>query len=233
MEMIKNILLGFTLLITSIAYAEDTIVIGDTEINLPQVEGFQSIGQNHMMYEILLNFVPPSNELLDIKIQNSDIDAEIRGIEPQYNRYIVMQTYIPTKNRSVTKREFEQLRNYLDNQYEQMTKAIQSKIDELAEKGSKEISNKYSVEMAAKITDNVPLEIFYNQGQRFSAMNLMTGSVAVEGQSESISTTMGLNVLHVKEKIIYLYIYEESDSKSAREWVRKMSTDFSNAIIEQ
>lgn len=233
MEMIKNILLGFTLLITSIAYAEDTIVIGDTEINLPQVEGFQSIGQNHMMYEILLNFVPPSNELLDIKIENSDIDAEIRGIEPKYKRYIVMQTYIPTKNRSVSKNEFEQLRNFLDNQYEQMTKAIQSKVDELAEKGSKEVSNKYSVEMAAKITDNVPLEIFYNQGQRFSAMNLMTGNVMVDGQSESVSTTMGLNVLHVKEKIIYLYVYEESDSKSAREWVREMSTDFSNAIIKQ
>lgn len=233
MEMIKNILFGFTLLITSIAYAEDKIVIGDTEINLPQVEGFQSIGQNHMMYEILMNFVPPSNELLDIKIENSDIDAEIRGIEPEYKRYIVMQTYIPTKNRSVSKNEFEQLRNFLDNQYEQMTKAIQSKVDELAEKGSKEVSNKYSVEMAAKITDNVPLEIFYNQGQRFSAMNLMTGSVTVEGQSESVSTTMGLNVLHVKEKIIYLYVYEESDSKSAREWVREMSTDFSNAIIKQ
>ena len=231
--MIKNILLGFTLLITSIAYAEDTIVIGDTEINLPQVEGFQSIGQNHMMYEILLNFVPPSNELLDIKIENSDIDAEIRGIEPEYKRYIVMQTYIPTKNRSVSKNEFEQLRNFLGNQYEQMTKAIQSKVDELAEKGSKEVSNKYSVEMAAKITDNVPLEIFYNQGQRFSAMNLMTGNVMVDGQSESVSTTMGLNVLHVKEKIIYLYVYEESDSKSAREWVREMSTDFSNAIIKQ
>lgn len=55
----------------------------------------------------------------------------------------------------------------------------------------------------------------------------------VDGQSESVSTTMGLNVLHVKEKIIYLYVYEESDSDSARDWVKKMSTDFSNAIIKQ
>ncbi|WP_018623666.1 hypothetical protein [Kangiella aquimarina] len=231
--MIKKIIAGLALSIAVIASAEDRIVIGDTEITIPQVEGFQSIGPSHLMYDIMLNFVPPSNELLDIKITNSDIDAEIRGMEPEYNRYIVMQTYIPTKNRAVSKKEFEQLRNFLDNQYEEMTKAIQSQVDELAEKGSKKVSNKYSVEMATKITDNVPLEVFHNQGYRFSAMNLMTGNVMVDGQSESVSTTMGLNVLHVKEKIIYLYVYEESDSESARDWVKKMSTDFSNTIIEQ
>ena len=231
--MITKWLLGLALLLISVVHAEDKVLIGNTEIKVPQVEGFQSIGQSHIMHEIMLSFVPPTNELLDIKIANDDIDAEIRGMEPEYKRYIVMQTYIPTKNRSVTKTEFDQLRMFLDSQYEEMTKAIESKIDEMAEKGSKEISDKYSLEMAMKITDNVPLEIFYNQDQRFSAMNLMTGSVDIEGQSESVSTTMGLNVLHVKGKIIYLYVYEESDSEAARDWVKKMSTDFSKAIIKQ
>lgn len=231
--MIKKILLGIILLGITSVYAKDTVLVGQTEINIPQVEGFQSIGPSHLMYDIMLNFVPPTNELLDIKIKNSDIDAEIRGMEPEYNRYIVMQTYIPTKNRVVSKNEFEQLRNFLDNQYVEMTKAIQSQVDELAEKGSKEVSNKYSVEMAAKITDNVPLEVFHNQGSRFSAMNLMTGNVMVEGQSESVSTTMGLNVLHVKGKVIYLYVYEEADSQAARDWVKNISTEFSEALIKQ
>lgn len=231
--MIKKILLGIILLGITSVYAKDTVLVGQTEITIPQVEGFQSIGPSHLMYDIMLNFVPPTNELLDIKITNSDIDAEVRGMEPEYNRYIVMQTYIPTKNRVVSKNEFGQLRNFLDNQYVEMTKAIQSQVDELAEKGSKEVSNKYSVEMAAKITDNVPLEVFHNQGSRFSAMNLMTGNVMVDGQSESVSTTMGLNVLHVKDKIIYLYVYEETDTESARNWVRKMSRDVGEALIKQ
>lgn len=231
--MIKKILLGIILLGITSVYAKDTVLVGQTEITIPQVEGFQSIGPSHLMYDIMLNFVPPTNELLDIKITNSDIDAEVRGTEPEYNRYIVMQTYIPTKNRVVSKNEFGQLRSFLDNQYVQVTKAIQSQVDELAEKGSKEVSNKYSVEMAAKITDNVPLEVFHNQGSRFSAMNLMTGNVMVDGQSESVSTTMGLNVLHVKGKVIYMYVYEETDSQSARDWVKKMSTEFSEALIKQ
>ncbi|MBD3652893.1 hypothetical protein [Kangiella sp.] len=233
MEMIKKIVLGLLLFVASVVYAEDTILIGETEIKLPQVEGFQSIGQSHFMYDIMLSFVPPTNELLDIKLQNSDIAAEVRGDEPQYNRYIVVQTYRPAKNRAVTDSEFTQLRNYLDTQYDDMTRAIQSKIDELSEKGSKAISDKYSVEMAFKVSENVPLETFYNEGQRFSAMHLMRTDVNVEGISEVVRTTMGLNVLHVKKKIIYLYVYEESDSESARDWVKSTSTSFSEAIIKQ
>ena len=233
MEMIKKILLSLVISVSTAAIAEDKIVIGNTEIKIPKVEGFQSVGQSHIMYEMMLSFVPPSNELLDIKIANSDIDAEIRGLAPKYKRYIVVQTYIAGKNRTVSKNEFSQLRNILNTQYEELTKKIQSRLDELAEKGSKEVSEKFSVEMATEISDNVPLEITHNQGSRFSAMNIMTSNIAIEGQTETVSTTIGMNVLHVKDKIIYLYVYEETDTESARNWVRKMSRDVGEALIKQ
>ena len=228
-----SLLLILTLVLVSVVKAEDTIVIGETRIQLPAVEGFSSIGKSHFFYDILSNFVPPTNELLDVKIENSDIAAEVSGGEPQYRRYIVIQTFIPAKNRQLTDSEFNTLRQYLDSQYLEMTESLRSQIDELMEKGAKKTGEKYFNEMAIEVTDNVPLEIFHNQGPRFSALNLMRANFAINGEVEPIISTMGLNVLHIKGKVIYVYVYSESDSEQEREWVKNTSNHFSEALIQQ
>lgn len=233
MEMIKKLIIMLCLSAASWSvYAED-ISIGEETIIIPPLEGFTTLPDDHMMSRVMKNFVPDTNELLLVKVLEVDLNDDLEGTESRaFEQLMIMQTYKATKNEALGIKEFSFIREYLNTNYKTMFKKLQSKVDSMVDEGAEKFNQEHMTNLALKISDNVPLEVFYNEKERFSGLNVMKSEAFALGNTIKSTDLMSLNVLLVRGKAIFLYLYTPYQSESDKTWIKNLSNDYSQKLLK-
>lgn len=216
--MIKKIGLFIVLLgLTSFTAAKE-VTIGDVTINLPLQEGFVELPETHFYTEFMQDFTPQTNELLVIQAPKNELTQSLEMKAEQFSKSIVVQTFKGTKYRQVSKEEFGQVKDFMKQNFEQISETLRQRINNEMDASSSKVSNKYDVDVALSITDMVPLEIFAETENHYGSTYLMKSSVAVDGEAaDNDNILMAINVMLVKGKIIYLYVYSADESEESHQ----------------
>ncbi|PXF64355.1 hypothetical protein [Kangiella spongicola] len=216
--MIKKIGLFIVLLgLTSFTAAKE-VTIGDVTINLPLQEGFVELPETHFYTEFMQDFTPQTNELLVIQAPKDELTQTLEMKAEQFSKSIVFQTFKGTKYRQVSKAEFGQIKDFMKQNFEQISETLRQRINNEMDASSSKVSNKYDVDVALSITDMVPLEIFAETENHYGSTYLMKSSVAVDGEAaDNDNILMAINVMLVKGKIIYLYVYSADENEESHQ----------------
>ena len=231
--MIKKIGLFIVLLgLTSFTVAKE-VTIGDVTINIPLQEGFVELPETHFYTEFMKDFTPQTNELLVIQAPKDELTQTLEMKAEQFSKSIVIQTFKGTKYRQVSKAEFGQIKDFMKQNFEQISETLRQRINNEMDASSTKVSNKNDVDVALSITDMVPLEIFSETENHYGSTYLMKSSVAVDGEAaDNDNILMAINVMLVKGKIIYLYVYSADENKDGHQLLLKLSNKVAVSILK-
>lgn len=229
--MIKKIGLLIVLLgVTSFSAAKE-VAIGEESINLPLQKGFVELPETHMYTEYMRDFTPESNELLVIQAPQAELTQALEVKGDQFSKSIVIQTFRGTKYRQVSEVEFGQVKDFMKQNFQQISEKLKEKINNEMESSSNKVSEKYDVDLALSITDMVPLEIFADTANHYGSTYLMKSNVAVDGEvADNDNILMSINVMLVKGKIIYLYVYSTDKSEESHQQLVNLSNLTADSI---
>ncbi|GAA0208495.1 hypothetical protein GCM10009123_14950 [Kangiella japonica] len=231
--MIKKIGLFIVLLGLASFTAAKEVIIGDVTIKLPLQEGFMELPETHFYTEFMQDFTPQTNELLVIQAPKDELTQTLEMKGEQFSTSIVIQTFKGTKYRQVSKAEFGQIKDFMKQNFEQISETLKQRINSEMDASSSKVSNKYDVDVALSITDMVPLEIFADTANHYGSTYLMKSSVAVDGEAEdNDNVLMAINVMLVKGKIIYLYVYNLDEGEESHQELLQLSKKVALSISE-
>lgn len=231
--MIKKIGLFIVLLgLTSFTAAKE-VTIGDVTINLPLQEGFVELPETHFYTEFMQDFTPQTNELLVIQAPKNELTQTLEIKDEQFSKSIVVQTFKGTKYRQVSKAEFGQIKDFMKQNFEQISETLRQRINNEMDASSSKVSNKYDVDVALSITEMVPLEIFAETESHYGSTYLMKSSVAVDGEAaDNDNILMAINVMLVKGKIIYLYVYSADENEESHQQLVNLAKQTAGRVKE-
>jgi hypothetical protein len=80
--------------------------------------------------------------------------------------------------------------------------------------------------------DTIPLGIFDETNNSISSLVIVQQVGEVDGKKEVYITAVAPNILVIKGKMIYLYVFNEYHSEVDSEWVKSISKEWITAVIE-
>lgn len=231
--MIKKGMVLLVLLAVSAISTGKEVLIGEQTVKLPVQAGFVELPDSHIYTQFMQDFTPESNELLAIQAPKTELTENLEMIDEQFSQSIVIQTFKATKYRQVTKAEFGQVKDFMKQNFEQLDENLRQRINKDIDTSSKKVSSKYDVDVALSINDMVPLEIYADSDNHYGATYLMKSSLTVDGGAEdNDNVLMAINVLLVKGKIIYLYVYSMDESEESHQDLLRTSDVITNKVVE-
>lgn len=228
----KGMVLLALLAVSAISTGKD-VLIGEQEIELPVQAGFLELPESHIYTQFMQDFTPESNELLVIQAPENELTENLEMIDEEFSQSIVIQTFKGTKYRQVTKAEFGQVKDFMKQNFEQLDENLRQRINKDIDTSSKKVSSKYDVDVALSINDMVPLEIYADTGNHYGATYLMKSSLTVDGGAEdNDNVLMAINILLVKGKIIYLYVYSMDEDTASQQELLKLTEETVSRVLQ-
>lgn len=207
------------------------IQLEDRTISLPAPDGFVELTPKMSpYYETLRAYVGPTNVRHLTLIGQDEADALLRGEVVDLARYINVETPKNMSGTSVSSTQFMRLRNLLRTQIEELYAKAEAQLPEIIGEANKVVSSKLSADVAVELGGMVPLPIHLDTDNAIANSMYMTVDTTVdEGARVSEVLSATTLVLHVKAKVLFLYIYgQESDL----EWTRDTASKLSAAIVQ-
>lgn len=207
------------------------IVVGGTQIEIPGPLKFSEVTpEMAALYEVQKQFVAPTNVEFLAFISDKAVPAALKDEVPELERRFTVQTAKSLVNMSVTRHNFEELKQVIKNQNEEIVKKAEAEIGKTIGKINENISDQYDVDLALSVSQMIPLPAHSETERSLAYSAFVKYSINDEaGNPSSFVTVMTATFVHVKGKVLFLYSYaEESDL----DWSRNLSTQWSNAVIK-
>ena len=215
---------------TSLCAAE--ITVGSTRLVIPAPEGFSLVTSDMQPYaDFAKRFVAPQNEQFALFLPDDDIALAKAGEIPGSARRFVVQVPKQIVNRLVTKADFAEMKNAVKTQNEEMLKKAESQMPGILKKMTDGLSKDYEVSMKFTSLQMLPMPA-HDVTDRSMAYSLMLNFNVDDGAGniEPVESASTVTFVHVKGKMLMLYVYAE---KSGLEWSRAAAKAWSDQIIAQ
>ncbi len=214
---------------SSSALADD-IDIGGRSISIPFPEGFVELTpEMEPYYETMAAYTMPTNVRFFTLIPTDAAESLLRGEYVDLPRFFNIESEKGMMSQSVSTRDFAELRRYMSTQLEQLFVDVQDTVGQVVEDGNAALSESYGVDVEVEIGQTVPLSIHANTENRLGFTSRTAVSGAYDGASSEpemvITTSL---ILHVQDKVLFLYAYGEGDDI---EWSRQQAGDWADAIL--
>jgi hypothetical protein len=213
------------------AVSAATIVVGGTEIEIPSPSNFSEVTpQMATLYEVQKLFVASMNVEYLAFIPDKDVSTALRDELPELERRFTVQTAKSLVNLSVTRYSFEELKQVIKTQNDEIVKKAEAAIGQSIETINKNITGQYDVDLALSVSQMIPLPAHAQTERSLAYSAFVKYNINDEaGNPSSFVAAMTVTFVHVKGKVLFLYSYAE---ESGLDWSRNLSTQWSNAVIE-
>jgi hypothetical protein len=237
----KRILLKYLLLLWCLAAIPPVLAgqttsinIGTTPIRLPAPAGFTEVGRGSPdIMARFTTFTPPSNKLLAVYVTHADAERIRRGEQPDFSSYIMVQTHRRSLDHDMTQAEFDQLRDIIRNQQKQLLERGKERANELLRDRRSQISSQAGTNMELSVQDMALKGVFVDNARIISLAAVNKYNVQVEGQPSSFEVAGASNVIYLKNKSLFVYVFEKYDSARNLENIRNLSTAWSQQILRE
>jgi hypothetical protein len=215
------------------ARAADTVVaIGATPVRLPAPDGFTEVGQGSP--EIMARFTtftPPSNKLLAVYVTNADAERLRKGQQMDLSSYIMVQTHRRSLEHDMSQAEFDQLRDIIRNQQQQLLEQGRKRANELLKERRSQISSQTGANTQLSVQDMALKGVFIDNPRTISLAAVNTYNVQVEGQPSSFEVAGTSSVIYVKNKSLFVYVFEKYEGSRNLENIRDISITWGRQIL--
>ncbi len=222
----KPILIALLLsfLLPFATFADETVTIGQTAIQVPLPAGFARFdGVNADVDKLMNSLVPPTNRMLLIVATPDDVKAAKAGTPGNMKRYMLVQTFKDGEAQTVTVKQFAEVLTALETQFATKDKGagnLESEVNNLL-KGAK-------LPTDLKIGETSMLGVF-EKNER--AIDIGMLSKVQIGQEAPSPLAAAASIMLVHGKVSYLYVYSEYHDTEDVAWARRTVKAWREAIL--
>jgi len=208
-----------------------TIMIGKTALEIPSPPGFSEVTpQMSTLFEVQKRFVASTNVEFLTFISKADVPVALNGEIPALERRFTVQTAKALVNLSVTRGEFEELKQVIKTQNDEIVKKAEAAIGKNIESINEIFTDRYDIDLALSISQMVPLPAHAETERSLAYSAFIKYNVNDEtGNPTTFVAVMTATFVYVKSKVLFLYSYA---GESDLDWSRNISKQWSNALIE-
>ena len=228
--------LALLLLLTALSPAHaaqtTTVTIGSTPIYLPAPDGFTEVGQDSPdIMARFTTFTPPSNKLLAVYFTHADAARLRQGQQPDLGSYIMVQTHRRAIDQDMSQADFDNLRNIIRTQQQELLEQGRKRANELLQERRSQISSQTGANTQLSVQDMALKGVFADTPRVISLAAVNKYSVQVDGKPSSFEVAGASSVLYLKNKSLFVYVFEKYDGIHNLESIRRVSTVWSQQIL--
>lgn len=229
-KLMKSIMLLACLLTFQSSVMAVEITVGETRFIIPSPEGYSEVTSDlHPYAELATRFVPPVNEQFVAFISDPDVAVAARGEIPTSDRRFCVQTSKKLIEAFVTKSKFLELKQTIKSQNAEMLKKVEAQMPGFLQKVSKGISEDYNIDLTVAVNRVIPLPPHYETERGLAYSMILAYQFNDEnGKSSTNEGVVTATFVHLRGKVLFLYVYAEKD---ALEWCRTEARKWTDAII--
>ncbi len=209
-----------------------TVTIGSTPIRLPAPDGFTEVGQNSPdIMARFTTFTPPSNKLLAVYFTNADAERHRQGQQPELGSYIMVQTHRRAIDQDMSQAEFDNLRTIIRTQQQELLEQGRKRANELLQERRSQISTQTGSDTRLSVQDMALKGVFTDNSRVISMAAVNKYNVQVDGKPSSFEVAGASSVIYVKNKSLFVYVFEKYEGVRNLENIRRTSTVWSQKIL--
>ena len=228
--------LALLLLLTALSPAHaaqtTTVTIGSTPIYLPAPDGFTEVGQGSPdIMARFTTFTPPSNKLLAVYFTHADATRLRQGQQPDLSSYIMVQTHRRSLEQDMSQAEFDNLRNIIRTQQQELLEQGRKRANELLHERRSQISSQTGANTQLSVQDMALKGVFADTPRVISLAAVNKYNVQVDGKPSSFEVAGASSVIYLKNKSLFVYVFEKYEGAHNLENIRNTSTVWSQKIL--
>ncbi len=228
MRIIRIVLVLVSLAGVGPAAADMEIEVGGQPIDVPLPEGFVELTPAMSpYYEALGAYIGPGNLRYATLISSEDADALLRGEAIELHRYFNLETQRAISTRSVSTAQFAELRGIMRNEMDELYASVEEQLPGMIDAGDRKLTTQFDADIAVQLGGLLPMPVHLDTDNAIANSMFATVGAAVDGENTgSVVVSATTLVLHVKDKVLFLYAYgEEADLEWTREAVERWGRD--------
>lgn len=209
-----------------------TVTVGSTPIRLPAPDGFTEVGQGSPdIMARFTTFTPPSNQLLAVYFTHADAERLRRGQQPDLGSYIMVQTHRRAIDQDMSQIEFDNLRNIIRTQQQGLFDQGRKRANDLLEERRSQISSQTGADTQMSIQDMALKGVFTDTPRVISMAAVNKYNVQVDGKPSSFEVAGASSVIYLKNKSLFVYVFEKYEGARNLENIRNISTVWNQKIL--
>jgi hypothetical protein len=204
---------------------------GTAHINAPAPNGYIEASDMELVLSFAKSLTPHKNVLLGIYISEEDA-AKILGFqEANLDRYMSLQSDKRFKQDRLTKQFFRKEVESLKEKHNKLFAESRDKTNKLLDSVADEIGEKFEVPIEMDMGKPISLGISFENEDAIGVTILTRYEINIGDQIENYVIVAGVNLIYLKGKMIYAYVYSVFNSKGDIEWNRSTSENWANSIL--
>ena len=171
------------------------------------------------------SLVPTNNRLIAAFIAPADLDALLSKGEASLNRYALVEVPRRAEFTDVTPDQFKQIADSVATQFgSTFNSSLKEQQDEI---------NRRLKALNAKASD-IALDKPVELGTLFNGPNAYAYGMIMPLTSNGTTKkmAMGMIVLRVQSRVLFIFTYTEYKDESSVEWIRTLDEEWANAILQ-
>jgi len=225
----NSALLLCSLVLAQAGPSQAEVSVGGTTLTLPAPADFALVTdemQDYLNYSE--RFVPDINQQL-AQFLPPDLMAQVKAgqmpVDVRKGYVQILKASIPL---TATSASFEQVKRAMRSEAEQMKKAIESQAPDLTKKINDGFA-KDNIDVKLSLGQTVPLPAHYETERCLSFTMLVSFEVqGPDGTVEPVTGAVTTSLVHVRGKVLYLYV--NADRKEIA-WAEQVSRAWADAVI--
>lgn len=203
--------------------------IGGTTLRFPAPAGYvQLTPAMPRLYALQQRFVAPQNRLVAAFIPPGAALAGQRGEVPDIDRQFAVQVARSIENQTLSDEDFVKVRDALHTQMQAAVDSARTQVDQQLQSFGNDMAKGSGASVSVK-TGGMRLLPPHEETPRNMAISmLMSVQAAVNGRVENVPIAVTMNVVDVRGKALFLYVYGDGQDL---EWTRRAAHDWAEAVF--
>jgi hypothetical protein len=206
------------------------IWVGDTVLEVPDPPGFARVTPRMAaLFQLAKHFVGPANEEFLSYIPESEVQKALNNEIPDLERRCSVQTAKTLIDISVSKSDFSRFKGQMKTEMDAIFKKVEEQTPGLVENVNKGITEQTGLDAALSLSQVIPLPP-HEETDRTLALSQFgkVGARDEAGRPVSMVFACTATLVHVKAKVLFLYLYAE---ESGLEWSRTKAKEWADSIV--
>ncbi len=207
---------------------DQSFLIGSVKIVIPApLDGFVEIGEINR--DIMEVFVPDTNKLVCGFVMPDDL-ARMNEMDEDLvlDRYGLVQIYRETADQEMSEQDFEKIALMFDE-------LMKGEFGSILDKASNDLNQRLEdagIDAQASIKKPVNLGKLFTIKDASGYGFIMPYDLKMDGDDESLTMAAGISILRVKNRFMFLYLFDTYENAESIKWIDSTSESWCKAILK-
>jgi len=209
-----------------------TVHVGQASVLVPAPAGFTEVAQSSPeVMTLFRTFTPPTNILLAVFYTDEDARRLQAGRKPELTTYILVQAHRRALTQDMSTTEFEIMRRVIRTQQTKLMEQGRARANELLRQRRSQISSQAGADVNLSVQNMAVKGVFVDNDRVIGMAAVNSYRARSGGVPVSFRVAGASTVVHVKNKPLFVYVFEKYESDRNLDHVRHLSVGWVEQIL--